>query len=90
MSLIKYLCSKCNKEPLVFSGEEEGRLINCCNHKLIKTLPSPVTVHATNSFTSVELMLDSIWTAHDLDRQLNIEVAYEKETKLYNKFKIEQ
>jgi len=95
MALIRYKCERCGNEQLVFSGEEEKRLAqgNCGHvtrwcHNFIALPPSPVVVHATNSFMSTELMLDTIWTIHDLDRQLNFEVSEEKELKVYNEFRV--
>jgi hypothetical protein len=84
MALVRYKCSNCGKEALEFTGED--RLKDTKKECVFEPMPpNPVVVHATNSFTSTELMLDSAWTMHDLDRQLNIEAAEDSEARVYNK-----
>jgi hypothetical protein len=85
MALVRYKCSNCGKEALEFTGEDRIKelQLDCVFEPMP---PDPVVVHATNSFTSTELMLDSVWSIHDLDRQLNIEVSDETEAKMYNRY----
>lgn len=83
MALREYRCEKCNTPQYVFESEE-FRLSPCennCNCKFIKMPPNPVVVHTTDTWMS-EPQIDSFITVYELDRQLNIEAANERETKL--------
>lgn len=88
MALREWRC-KCGDVQYVFDGEEKTRLRqggSCppftrrC-HQYIKQPPNPVVVHTTDTWMS-EPHLDSFITVYELDRQLNIEAANERETKL--------
>lgn len=95
MALIEYKCSRCGEGQLVFSGEEGARLRirGSCGvatrwcHTFVAMPPSPSVVHCTNTYMS-DPQLDSLKTMYELDRQLNIEAAEERELKAYNQIRI--
>lgn len=85
-----YKCKNCNYCIYSFPEDLYKKNKNCNDgeHNFETQKHYPTIVHATNSFISTELMLDSIWTIHELNRILNIETSEEKQIKLLNKHRI--
>lgn len=91
MALRQYKCKTCGCMALAFENEQI-RLVqhdgNCSSserplaytHDFEALPPNPVVVHTTDTWMS-EAHIDSFQTVYELDRQLNIEAANERETK---------
>jgi hypothetical protein len=85
-----YKCKVCGHCVYSFPEDlpKKNTKCNVNGHLYEEQSNYPVVVHATNSFMSTELMLDSAWTIHELDRILNIETAEEKQIKFLNDYRI--
>lgn len=87
MALREHRCTRCGETQYAFEGEEHrivqgncGKFMRWC-HNFRVMPPNPIVIHTTDTWMS-EPQLDSFQTVYELDRQLNIEAANERETKL--------